>query len=57
MSEKWKSRSLAFALFVFISSSYLVHEAKIDSETYGTIVMWTMIGYGAKRTSENLNAG
>ena len=50
--EKYNSRSLLFALFVFITSTYLVYESKIDSQTYGMTVMATMGMYGVKRATE-----
>lgn len=54
MDTKYNSRSLIFALLVFISSFYLVDHSKITGDNYAEIVMWTMIMYGAKRTSDNL---
>lgn len=54
--NKWKSRSLFFALLVFITASYFLDDGKLSSSDYSEIVMWTMIMYGAKRSSDNLLA-
>ena len=50
---KYNSRSLLFALLVFVASTILVYKDKIDSADYGTIVMATMMMYGAKRATDN----
>jgi hypothetical protein len=55
--SKYNSRSLLFALLVFACSTYLINEKKIESDTYGQIVMWTMIMYGGKRFSDNMRGG
>ena len=52
--EKYNSRSLLFALFVFCAAFYLVDEKKISGDNFAQITMWTMIMYGGKRLSDNI---